>query len=496
MNLDDVPNYLKNSPLYLSFLENQKDDNEEIFIEDRFLKDNFELNNLNDLENLLDTLNFWLIEDEKIPYYEIFLFVKNNKKIYEFDNIINKFFNMKVILGISNLYFSKNKDLLYNIIKTDDIYLYKYYKKLRFKYKPSLLNKSFIVGNCAFEIFKYEFNKIFNKNDINYVLNIYDSSNNYIYNEKIRDIFFREFKKCNNKSKIIPYIFDYLKNLNINNYIIDVILLTKNLELINSIKDNHLFFQKLFKIEDNNLLIEILFSKKLELINLIKNNQNFIYLLFKIEDINLIIKIINYFNLEDYKTMLLLILINKKYEIFEYYKIKFNNIILEYKELEIIMKEKHSNEIIKYIEKNNINIKYDDLIKTNHTLAIELLYNDDYIFNNDDINIIISNDNVKILNFIYLKSYRKNNNNILYNTLLNENIFYNTLLYNSYLCIKFLFNKACPFDRRIYNLLEHNNKSTNYIYNKINNKKILFVKYYSTINNEKIIKRKYIFSNI
>ena len=72
MKLDDIPNYLKNSPLYISFLENQEDDNEEIFIEDRFLKDNFELNNLSDLENLLDTLNFWLIEDEEIPYYEIF----------------------------------------------------------------------------------------------------------------------------------------------------------------------------------------------------------------------------------------------------------------------------------------------------------------------------------------------------------------------------------------------------------------------------------------
>lgn len=66
MKLDDIPNYLKISPLYITFLENQKDviykkDDEEFYIEDRFLKDNFKLNNLNDLENLLDTLNFWLI---------------------------------------------------------------------------------------------------------------------------------------------------------------------------------------------------------------------------------------------------------------------------------------------------------------------------------------------------------------------------------------------------------------------------------------------------
>ena len=138
MKLEDVPNYLKNSPLYITFLDFEDDNNEEIFIEDRFLKDNFELNNLSDLENLLDTLNFWLIEDEEIPYYEIFLFVKNNKKKYVFDEIIEKFFNMTVITGISNLLFSKNKDLLYNIIKTDDIYLYKYYQKLDFKYRPSL----------------------------------------------------------------------------------------------------------------------------------------------------------------------------------------------------------------------------------------------------------------------------------------------------------------------------------------------------------------------
>ena len=76
MKLNNIPNYLKNSPLYITFLENQEDDNKEIFIEDIFLKDNFELNNLYDLYSLLHTLNFWLIEDEEIPYYEIFLFVK------------------------------------------------------------------------------------------------------------------------------------------------------------------------------------------------------------------------------------------------------------------------------------------------------------------------------------------------------------------------------------------------------------------------------------
>jgi hypothetical protein len=268
MKLDDVPNYLKISPLYISFLENQEDDNEEIFIEDRFLKDNFELNNLSDLENLLDTLNFWLIEDEEIPYYEIFLFVKNNKKIYKLDEIINKFSNMSIILGISNLYFSKNKDLLDNIIKSDDIYLYKYYKKLRFKYNPSLLNKSFIAGNCAFKIFEYEFNKIFNKNDIYYVLNIYEiDNNNYIHNDKIRDIFFREFKKCKNKTKIVTYIFDYLKNINIKYidcYIIDLIILTENLELINLIKGNVNFIYHLFRIEDNNYIIQIIDYFKLE----------------------------------------------------------------------------------------------------------------------------------------------------------------------------------------------------------------------------------------
>ena len=252
MKLDDIPNYLKNSPLYISFLENQNDNNEEIFIEDRFLKDNFELNNLSDLENLLDTLNFWLIEDEEIPYYEIFLFVKNNKKKYKFDEIIEKFFNMTIILGVFNLYLSNNKDLLYNIIKTDDIFLYKFYMKLRFKYKSSLLKKSFIVGNCAFKIFEYVFAKNFDKNDFNYVLNIYKITNyTYIYNNKTRDIFFREFNKSKskNKTKIVPYIFDYIKNINvkcINNYIFyiikNIIINTFNIYIFDYIKNSSLYF--------------------------------------------------------------------------------------------------------------------------------------------------------------------------------------------------------------------------------------------------------------
>ena len=57
MKLDDVPNNLKNSPLYISFLENQEDDNEEIFIEDRFLKDNFMLNNLISIKRLKLKMN-------------------------------------------------------------------------------------------------------------------------------------------------------------------------------------------------------------------------------------------------------------------------------------------------------------------------------------------------------------------------------------------------------------------------------------------------------
>jgi hypothetical protein len=455
MKLDDVPKYLKNSPLYISFLENQEDDNEEIFIEDRFLKDNIELNNLSDLENLLHTLNFWLIEDEEIPYYEIFLFVKNNKKIYEFNEIIYKFFNMKVILGISNLYYSKNKDLLYNIVKTDDIYLYKYYKKLRFKYKPSLLNKSFISGNCAFKIFEYEFNKIFNKNDIYYVLNIYEISNDiHIYNNRIRDIFFREFKKCKNKTKIVPYIFDYLKNINIRYidcYIIDLIILTENLELI----------------------------------DLIKDNVNFIYHLFKIEDNNYIIQIIDYSKLENYNKILEILLITEKYKIIEYYKNNFNNIFLEYEQLIKITQKENSNEIFEYIKLNNINLKYDDLIKTNFIFGIKLLYQYDYIFNDTDALTIIRFDNVKILEFMYLKSYRGN-----------EDIFYEALLNNRYNCVKFLFENCCPFDTRIYTLLENINMTTDYIYKKINNKKIKFIKFNSTINNKKIIETKYIIEDI
>lgn len=443
MKLEDIPDYLKNSPLYISFLENQEDDNEEIFIEDRFLKDNIELNNLSDLENLLDTINFWVIDDEEIPYYEIFLFVNGNKKKYKFDEIIEKFFNMTVIFGIRNLYLSKNKDLLYNIVKTDDIYLYKYYRKLGFKYIPRLLKKSFIVGNCAFKIFEYEFNKIFDKNDIN-----------YIFNNKIRDIFFREFIKSKNKTKIVPYIFDYLKNINIKYidcYIIDLIILTENLELI----------------------------------NLIKDNQNFIYYLFEIKDNDFIIKIINYLILKDYTKILLLTLINEKYKILEYYKNKFNNIYLEYEQLKQIIKNKNSNKIFEYIKLNNINIKYYDLIKTNFTSGIKLFYQNNYIFNHTDAQNIIRFDNIEILEFMYLKSYRGN-----------ENIFYEALLNNRYNCIKFLFENCCIFDMRIYNLLENINISTDYIYKKINNKKIKFVKFNSTVNNKKIIETKYIIENI
>ena len=457
MKLDDIPNYLKNSPLYISFLENQNDNNEEIFIEDRFLKDNFELNNLSDLENLLDTLNFWLIEDEEIPYYEIFLFVKNNKKKYKFDEIIEKFFNMTIILGVFNLYLSNNKDLLYNIIKTDDIFLYKFYMKLRFKYKSSLLKKSFIVGNCAFKIFEYVFAKNFDKNEFNYVLNIYKITNyTYIYNNKTRDIFFREFNKSKskNKTKIVPYIFDYIKNINvkcINNYIIDIILLTENLELIDLIKDNEYCILQLFKIKDNDFII----------------------------------KIINHIILKDYTTILLLTLINEKYKTLEHHKNKFNNIYLEYEQLKEIIKKKNSNKIFEYIKLNNINIKYDDLIKTNITLEIKFFYQNNYTFNHTDALNIIRFDNIEILKFMYLKSYRGN-----------ENIFYEALLNNRYKCMKFLFENSCPFDMRIYNLLNKKNMSTNFIHNKINNKKIKFVKFNSTVDNKKIVETKYIIKDI
>lgn len=440
MKLDNIPNYLKSSSLYISFLENQ-DEVEDIFIESKFLKSNFELNNLYDLYSLLHTLNFWLIEDEEIPYYEIFSFVNNNKKIYEFDEIIEQFFNMSVVLGISNLYFSKKKDILYNIIKTDDIYLYKYYNKLGFT--NILLNKSIIAGNCAFKIFEYAFNKIFDKHDFDYILNI------NIYKK-----FIGEFNKSKNKTKIVPYILDYIKNINvkyINEFIIDIILITENLELINLIKDNQYFILQLFKIKDNNFII----------------------------------KIINNLNLKDYSTILLLTLINEKYITLEYYKNKFNNIILQYEQIIKIIKNKNSNKIFEYIKQNNINVKYDDLIKSNFTFGIKLLYHNNYTFNHNDALNIIMFKNIEILELMYLKSYRAN-----------ENIFYNTLLNNNYECIQFLFKKNCPFDMRIYNLLEHKNKSSNYIHDKINDKKIKFVKFNSIVNNKKIIETKYIIENI
>ena len=106
------------------------------------------------------------------------------------------------------------------------------------------------------------------------------------------------------------------------------------------------------------------------------------------------------------------------------------------------------------------------MIKTNFIFGIKLLYQYDYIFNDTDALTIIRFDNVKILEFMYLKSYRGN-----------EDIFYEALLNNRYNCVKFLFENCCPFDTRIYTLLENINMTTDYIYKKINNKKIKFNKF-------------------
>lgn len=178
-------------------------------------------------------------------------------------------------------------------------------------------------------------------------------------------------------------------------------------------------------------------------------------------------------------------MITEKYKIIEYYKNNFNNIFLEYEQLIKITQKENSNEIFEYIKLNNINLKYDDLIKTNFIFGIKLLYQYDYIFNDTDALTIIRFDNVKILEFMYLKSYRGN-----------EDIFYKALLNYRYNCVKFLFENCCPFDTRIYTLLENINMTTDYIYKKINNKKFKFVKFNSTINNKKIIDTKYIIEDI
>ena len=105
VKLNNVLEYLINSPLYKTFQDNEE--NDPIQISSKYYKKNTEVNSLEDLYYLFHTLRYWLVEDNDYPYQNIFTFVQNNKEL-DYEPFYKTFFDIPFIEQIKILLKSNN----------------------------------------------------------------------------------------------------------------------------------------------------------------------------------------------------------------------------------------------------------------------------------------------------------------------------------------------------------------------------------------------------
>ena len=80
ININQIPDYLKDSELYKTFQENDYDDDydeeQTIPISQQYFKQNNNIETEDDLIWYLHTIRYWMLNEDKVDYSIIFNFVK------------------------------------------------------------------------------------------------------------------------------------------------------------------------------------------------------------------------------------------------------------------------------------------------------------------------------------------------------------------------------------------------------------------------------------
>ena len=104
LNFIDVPDYLKSSLLYKNF--EYESENDTISIPEKYLINEVNINCVEELENLLHVVRFWMLDNIPFTIYE---FVDQNK-LEDYSNIFKEFSDTKVIEEIKILIDYNSKD--------------------------------------------------------------------------------------------------------------------------------------------------------------------------------------------------------------------------------------------------------------------------------------------------------------------------------------------------------------------------------------------------
>ena len=133
IQIDNIPEYLKESDLFKVFDDDLEEGNNKIKIPKINFKENEKVNTFYDLENLMHTYRYWMIKNFSLK--KIFNFVSKNKN-YDYSSLIREFYNeFPFIIQLSYLSKVDNLDINY-LISYGYLYLLKYHciknKKIKF----------------------------------------------------------------------------------------------------------------------------------------------------------------------------------------------------------------------------------------------------------------------------------------------------------------------------------------------------------------------------
>uniref|UniRef100_A0A6C0AEL6 Uncharacterized protein n=1 Tax=viral metagenome TaxID=1070528 RepID=A0A6C0AEL6_9ZZZZ len=201
MKLKDIPQWLKNGNLYQSFLE----DEEELNIEDKFIKSTSEIKNIKDFIDVFNISQYWNI-DYPDTFYEYALDNKFEVLKFFFSEHDNK--NKEIDFLIKEL--MESEKIIYEFTPFSSINsYYKQYGK-QFYHLTLIINKSIIRipfrnikknGSILLEFFDTGYNV--EKTEIVFQKIIDDKKFNHHVIKKLKDvIFFENAEYSTDKTKI------------------------------------------------------------------------------------------------------------------------------------------------------------------------------------------------------------------------------------------------------------------------------------------------------
>lgn len=214
ININQIPDYLKDSELYKTFQENDYDDDydeeQTIPISQQYFKQNNNIETEDDLIWYLHTIRYWMLNEDKVDYSIIFNFVVNHEHL-DHDFIKNTFFDLKIaqeIYFLGRLIFPKRKKKH----NEDEVIQFKRLEKKHLEIFKSI-NKSTIGKNFddIFKIWKREYDLIHKA-----ITDDYFHIQNYILYES----------SC--PKLIYNYLYEYVHNKETNFYNLYIIEIIKN----------------------------------------------------------------------------------------------------------------------------------------------------------------------------------------------------------------------------------------------------------------------------